>query len=298
MFQEFEEVFLPGDGVQIFARIGGPADAPPLLLLHGYPQTSAMWHLVAPQLARDFRVICPDLRGYGRSDKPASDALHQTYSKRAMAADIAAVMTRLGHARFHVAAHDRGARVAHRLGLDHAARVLDMTLLDIAPTREMYAHAGTGFATAYWHWYFLIQPSPIPETMIGHDPDGYWRAKCLDQDGSGPFAPEALAEYLAAFADVAAIHASCEDYRAAASIDIRHDDEDAGARLEMPVQVLWGAKGIIGRYFDPVALWRERAAQVTAEEVPAGHYMAEEIPDLITARIRAHASGQTAPANS
>ena len=224
MFKGFICEMIKGDGASLFVRRAGPRNAPSIVLLHGYPQTSAMWHGVAPILARSYQVVCPDLRGYGQSDKPASDSLHQPYSKRAMANDIIAVMRRLGHKRFLVGAHDRGARVAHRMGLDHPNSVAAMTLLDIAPTREMYANTSTEFARSYWHWFFLTLPSPFPEKMIGADPEMFWKQKCFYQSKEKvPFVSEALTEYLDAFANPEMIHASCEDYRAAASIDIEHD---------------------------------------------------------------------------
>ena len=287
MFPGFSETVISGDGADIFVRHAGAPEAPGLLLLHGYPQTSAMWHLVAPLLIDEFHVICPDLRGYGRSGKPPSDAIHATYAKRAMARDMVAVMDAFGHDRAYIGAHDRGARVAHRLGLDFDERVAAMVLLDIAPTREMYRDAGTKFATAYWHWYFLIQDAPLPERIIGNDPAGYWKLKCFNQiNGQNPFAAEALAEYLDAFGSDEAIHASCEDYRAAASIDILHDDEDADRKLPTPLQVLWARQGTIEACFDALALWRERAQIVEGEAVDATHYMAEEIPEEIAERMR------------
>ena len=286
MFKDFVEERIEGEGAMLFVRRAGPPGAPPLVLLHGYPQTSAMWHGVAPILARSFQVICPDLRGYGRSDKPASDAAHAPYAKRAMANDIVAVMRRLGHKRFLVGAHDRGARVAHRLGLDYPDHVAAMALLDIAPTREMYTGTNAAFAHAYWHWFFLTQPSPLPERMIGTDPKGFWKLKCFNQArGDNPFIPEALAEYLNAFADPDAIHASCEDYRAAATIDITHDDADQGRKLHMPVLTLWAKRGVIETCFDALALWRQRAERVEGEALDTTHYMAEEIPDEIAARM-------------
>lgn len=286
MFQEFAEERIEGDGADLFVRRAGPDGAPPVVLLHGYPQTSAMWHGVAPMLARSYQVICPDLRGYGRSDKPVSDPSHQPYSKRAMANDIVAVMRRLGHEQFLVGAHDRGARVAHRLGLDHPDCVHAMALLDIAPTREMYAGASAEFAQAYWHWFFLTQPEPLPEMLIGADPEGFWKLKCFNQAcGENPFSSEALKEYLAAFAEPDAIHASCEDYRAAAGIDIEHDNVDQGRKLEAPVLILWAKRGVIETCFDALALWRQRAERVEGEALDATHYMAEEIPDDIAARM-------------
>lgn len=287
MFEGFTEGRIEGDGATLFVRHGGKHDGPGVVLLHGYPQTSAMWHGVAPLLAEDYHVVCPDLRGYGRSDKPESDPSHAPYSKRAMAADICAVMRNLGHTRFLIGAHDRGARVAHRLGMDAPGCVAAMTLLDIAPTREMYANTSDFFARAYWHWFFLIQPAPMPEDLILNDPETFWRRKCsIQTKGETPFMPEAEAEYLTYFQGDA-IHAMCEDYRAAATIDIEHDDADGDAKLPMPVQVFWGSKGIIGKAFDPLELWRTRAAQVEGHALDTTHYMAEERPDEIAALMRA-----------
>lgn len=277
MFHDFEEQCVEGDGATLFLRRAGPKGAPPVVLLHGYPQTSAMWHRVAPILARDYDVICPDLRGYGRSDKPRSDPSHYPYSKRAMANDIVAVMERLGHRRFCVGAHDRGARVAHRLGLDHPECVASMVLLDIAPTREMYAHTSAPFAQAYWHWFFLTQPQPLPENIIGSDPEGFWKLKCFNQaHGKVPFSSLALTEYLDAFARVETIHAS---------IDIDHDNADTGRKLAMPALALWAKHGVIDSCFDALDLWRQRAEKVEGKALDASHYMAEEIPDQIAAHM-------------
>ena len=297
MFAGFVEEKRDCKGVTIFLRRSGNAKAPPLLLLHGYPQTSAMWHLLAPLLASDWQLIIPDLRGYGRSDKPKAASDHSTYSKRAMGEDMFGLMDGLGHDRFAIIGHDRGGRVAHRMGLDQPQRIRAMSILDIAPTREMYQHAGKAFATAYWHWFFLIQPSPLPESIIGADSDNFWLMKCGNQvkaqtGGDHPFAEAALAEYLAAFRHPAMITATCEDYRAAASIDIAHDDADGGRKLAMPIQVLWAEYGAIEKHFDALGLWRKRATQVSGQTVPASHYMAEEIPeilaDLITPFLQAH----------
>jgi haloacetate dehalogenase len=280
MFEGFEARRIEGAGAEIFCRVGGAG--PALLLLHGYPQTHVMWHRCAARLAERFTLVCADLRGYGDSSRPPTDTEHTPYSKRAMAADMAAVMAALGHERFFVGAHDRGARVAHRLALDHADRVRAMVLLDIAPTREMYRDADSAFATAYWHWYLLIQKAPFPETLIGHDPDAYWLKKCgSGSAGLKPFSDEALAEYLRCWRDPAVIHASCEDYRAAATIDIRHDDEDAGRKVACPLRVLWGRTGAIERCFDALALWRERADHVEGGPLEGGHYLAEELPDAV-----------------
>jgi haloacetate dehalogenase len=245
-----------------------------------------MWHKVAPLLLDKFQVICPDLRGYGRSDKPVSDELHKTYSKRVMANDCVALMKQLGHDTFDLVGHDRGARVAHRLGIDHSERVKSMVLLDIAPTREMYANTGAEFAHAYWHWFFLTQKHPIPEKMIGQDSDSYWKLKCYNQAGyNSAFSEEALQEYLEAFRSDGAIHASCEDYRAAATIDIVHDNEDGNRKLALPLHVIWAQKGAIEKCFDAMALWRQRTDNVSGEKVDATHYMAEEIPETISQKI-------------
>jgi haloacetate dehalogenase len=282
-FDGFEERRVPVLEGEVFVRIGG--SGPPLLLLHGYPQTSAMWHRVAPALARDHTVICPDLRGYGRSSKPASAPDHEPYSKRATGRDLLALLDALGLGRVLIGAHDRGARVAHRLAADHPGRVRALSLLDIAPTREMYAEGGPGFAADYWHWYWLILPAPYPELRIGRDPAGYWLMKCGDQGpGLTPFARPALEEYLDAFTPEA-VAASCEDYRAAWTIDRAHDDADPSP-LAMPLQALWGADGAIERHFDCLALWRRRAAQVEGRALPGGHYLAEQSPEAVLAAWR------------
>ena len=286
LFSGFSERFVPVGEGQIFCRIGG--SGPPLLLLHGYPQTSAMWHRVASRLREQFTIVCADLRGYGRSHKPPTDADHAPYSKRAMAGDMVAVMRALGFERYVVGAHDRGARVAHRMALDHAERVLALATLDIAPTREMYRDAGSAFAQSYWHWYWLTQPHPFPETLIGADPDFFWRMKCgSGSAGMAPFSPQALREYLECFRDPAVIHGSCEDYRAARTIDIAHDDAEGARKIDAPVLALWGAYGAIERHFDCLSLWRERARHVEGHALPGGHYLAEERPDAVADRFSA-----------
>ena len=283
MFEGFEERRVDTPGGTIFARTGGAG--PPLLLLHGYPQTSAMWHRTAPTLAREFSVVAADLRGYGRSHVPAPRDDHAQMSKRAMAADMVAAMRALGHDRFLLVGHDRGGRVAHRMAADAPGAVRALTVIDIAPTREMYRDGGFDFAQTYWHWYWLTQPAPMPERLIGADPDWYWRMKCGALGASG-FAPEAEAEYLAAWTPET-IAASCEDYRAAATIDLEHDEADVagGRKLALPVQALWGRRGAIARLFDCLALWRERAADVRGEALPGGHYLAEEEPEAFLAAV-------------
>ena len=296
MFEGFESFDLPGEaGVTIHGIAGG--EGPPLLLLHGNPQTHAMWHRVAPVLAEEYRVVACDLRGYGRSSKPPSESDHASYSKRVMAADMVRVMEALGHTRFLVGAHDRGARVAHRLGMDWPERVVRMALLDIAPTREMYRETGFAFARDYWHWFFMIQPAPLPELMMSADPDAFWKWKC----GAPPkdlsiFAPEAREDYLAAFRDPETVRATCEDYRAAATIDIEHDNADGAKKLGCPLLVLWGENGAIERHFDCLALWRERAEDVRGHTLPGGHYLAEEVPEATAVALRAFfAEGEAAP---
>jgi haloacetate dehalogenase len=267
-----------GERVAIRARRAG--DGPPVLLLHGYPQTHACWHRVAPRLVdAGFSVVLADLRGYGDSSKPASAPDHSTYSKRAMAADQVAVMRAMGFKRFAVAGHDRGGRVAHRMALDHPAAVARLAVLDIAPTATMYGRTDMAFATGYYHWFFLIQPAPLPERLIGAEPEFYLRRKLAAWDrGDDTFAPEAFAEYLRAFADPATITATCEDYRAAATIDLEHDAADAGRRVAAPLLALWGERGLVGQSYDVLATWREKAEDVQGRALPTGHYLPEEAP--------------------
>ena len=286
LFPHFENrLIATDDGVQIAVTIGG--EGPPLLLLHGHPQTHALWHKVAPTLARHFTLVLADLRGYGDSSKPAGDADHANYSKRVMARDMLRVMQSLGHARFAVLAHDRGARVAHRLAADHGDAVTRLVLLDIAPTLAMYEQTNQDFARAYWHWFFLIQPAPLPERLIEADPAAYLRDVMGRRSaGLAPFDPRALAEYTRALALPGTAHGLCEDYRAAAGIDLDHDraDRDAHRRLAMPLMVLWGADGVVNRCFQPLAEWQRVAADVRGEALPCGHYIAEEAPDTLLAK--------------
>lgn len=269
-------------GIEIHTLRGG--EGPPLLLLHGHPQTHALWHKVAPALAQRFTLVLADLRGYGDSSKPRGDADHANYSKRAMAADMVAVMRAHGHERFAVLAHDRGARVAHRLAADHPAAVSRMVLLDIAPTLDMYEGTTEAFARAYWHWFFLIQRAPLPERLIEADPVAYVRDVMGGRHaGLKPFDPRALAEYERCAALPGTAHALCEDYRAAAGIDLEHDraDRAAGRLLALPLLVMWGAEGVVQRCFDPLALWRRVASDVRGEALPCGHYIAEEAPKAL-----------------
>lgn len=270
------------DGVLLHSRIGG--EGPPLLLLHGHPQSMAMWHRVAPTLAKHFTLVLMDLRGYGDSGRPVADATHQAHSKREMARDAIAVMAHHGFDRFDVLAHDRGARVAHRLAVDHPKAVRSLLLLDIAPTLAMYAQTGEAFARAYWHWFFLIQPPPLPEALIDADPARYVRSVMGSRHaGLAAFDPAALAEYERCAALPGTASSICEDYRASASIDLEHDRADIAAarQLTQPLHVLWGEHGTVARCFDVLALWRERAARVSGHSLPCGHYIAEEAPDRL-----------------
>jgi haloacetate dehalogenase len=254
------------------------------LLLHGHPQTHAIWHKVAPQLAKHFTLVLADLRGYGDSSKPTGTADHGNYSKRVMAHDMLQVMQELGHQRFSVLAHDRGARVAHRLASDHSDAIKRMVLLDIAPTVAMYAQTNEAFARAYWHWFFLIQRYPMPERLIEADPAAYLRDVMGGRSaGLTPFDPRAFAEYTRALSLPGAAHGLCEDYRAAASIDLEHDRIDlaAGKRLSMPLMVLWGAEGVVQRCFQPLTEWRLVADDVRGETLPCGHYIPEEAPEAL-----------------
>lgn len=280
IFQGFEERVVKTSGTTIHAWIAG--EGPPLLLLHGYPQTHVMWHKVAPQLAERYQVIAPDLRGYGKSGKPPGGERHIQYSKRAMAQDQADLMQALGHSRFSVIAHDRGARVAHRLALDHTERVEKIVLLDIAPTEEMYRSTDKQFATAYYHWFFLIQPYDLPERLIGANPAYYVRRTIASWCKTpGAVADEAMIEYILAFSSPEAIHAACEDYRAAADIDLEHDKADGHRRLPQPLLALWGEMGVVGRMFDVLGAWKERAKDVRGRALPCGHFVAEEVPELL-----------------
>jgi haloacetate dehalogenase len=273
-------------GIVIHAIAGG--SGPPLLLLHGHPQTHAIWHRVAPVLAQQFTVVACDLRGYGDSSKPPGDPDHGNYSKRSMAADVLAVMRAFGFERFAVLAHDRGARVAHRLAADHPQAVSRMALLDIAPTLAMYAQTGEAFARAYWHWFFLIQPAPLPERLIEADPAAYVSDVMGRRSGGlGVFDPRALAEYRRCLALPGAAHGLCEDYRAAAGIDLEHDrqDRDRGLRLAQPLLVLWGEQGVVHRCFDPLKEWRAVADEVSGRPLPCGHYIAEEAPDTLLEHV-------------
>lgn len=296
MFEGFDTADIDVGEVRIHARIGGTG--PPVLLLHGYPQTHVMWHRVAPVLARDHTVVVPDLRGYGDSGKPASQADHSSYSKRATAADMAALMTRLGHRSFAVAGHDRGARVTHRLCLDHPDRVTRAAVLDIVPTRHVFANVDKTVALAYDHWFFLAQAPDLPEVLIGGAPEYYLRRKIDQWSGPGAqFDADAMAHYVRCFSDPDTIRATCEDYRAGATIDLDHDDADAdaGQRISCPLLVLWGAAGLIDAAYDVLEVWRGYADDVRGTAIASGHFLPEEAPVETAAELRAFFSAALRP---
>ena len=282
-FDGFDSREFAVNGTTIFARFGGKAGAPPLLLLHGFPQTHVMWHRVARQLAPLFFLVMPDLRGYGDSGKPAAQDDHAQACKRAMAQDMVDVMTALGHESFLLCGHDRGARVSHRLAVDHPQRVRKLALIDIAPTLDMYDSTNMAFARYYYHWFHLIQPAPLPETMIGGNCKLYLHTKLGGWGGKGTsfIEPQALAEYERCFCRAEAIHAACEDYRASAGIDLDHDraSRKAGDKIACDTLLLWGERGIIGKLWDPLALWRAQcSASVEGKALPSGHFIPEELP--------------------
>ncbi|WP_454766934.1 alpha/beta fold hydrolase [Cupriavidus campinensis] len=286
MFEGFTTHRIDHQGVGIHTRVGG--QGPALLLLHGHPQTHVIWHKVAGELARHYTVVATDLRGYGDSDKPAGLPDHANYSKRVMAADQVAVMRALGFDRFRVLAHDRGARVAHRLALDHPAAVEKLVTLDIAPTLAMYAQTSEAFARAYWHWFFLIRPAPFPETLIEADPDLYLRQTMGSRSaGLAPFTEAALAEYLRCLKLPGAARGLCEDYRASADIDLEHDRADiaAGRMVECEMLALWGADGAVGKCFQPLDEWRKVARRVSGRALSCGHYIAEEVPERLLEEV-------------
>ena len=285
LFPGFKQRKIRTSGAVINLVVGGKG--PPVLLLHGYPETHAMWHKVAPQLARSYTVVCPDLRGYGDSSKPRGVPGHANYSKRAMALDMAEVMEALGFLGFHVVGHDRGGRVAHRLARDFPKRVRSLTVMDISPTLKMYQSTSMPFAKAYWHWFFLIQEEPLPEKMLaGHVP---WYI--LSRLGRGPdrlkrFSKQAVMEYTRCFRDPRTIHATCEDYRAAATIDLVHDKQDARKKIRMPVLALWAKHGVVQVLFDCLRDWREVASDVRGRVVNCGHFIPEEKPGELLLELR------------
>jgi haloacetate dehalogenase len=286
LFPGFSSGVANAGAIQIPYVMAG--SGPPLLLLHGYPQTHVIWHKVALALAQNFTVVASDLRGYGDASKFAGLPDHSNYSKREMANDQVALMQQLGFERFSLVGHDRGGRVGHRLAMDHPRAVEKMMLLDISPTLTMYDQTTREFASAYWHWFFLIQPAPLPERLIGADPEFFLREFMGKRSaGMRPFTTEAWAEYLRAMSDPACVHAMCEDYRAAASIDLQHDciDRDAGNKLACPLRVLWGIQSVIEKCFEPIEDWSGVAETVSGRELDCGHYIPEEAPEALLAEI-------------
>ena len=281
MFEGFQREVVAVEGAEILARKAG--NGPPLLLLHGNPQTHVMWHLVAPRLAEDFTVVATDLRGYGDSSKPPSDVGHEPYSKRTMARDQISVMRQLGFDRFAVCGHDRGGRVGYRMALDHPDVLTRLAVLDIVPTWEAFSRAGMSFGMGYWHWFFLAQPFDLPERLLAADPEN-----ALFRAGVESFAPEALEEYRRCLRDPETIHAICEDYRAAATVDFDHDAEDRGSgkKISCPTLVLWGGKGNLEGWYDVLDVWRGWAEDVDGAAIDSGHYIPEEAPGESLAELR------------
>jgi haloacetate dehalogenase len=286
LFPGFEARKFETRGAEIFARTGG--EGPPLVLLHGYPQTHAMWHRVAPELAKSFSLVIADLRGYGSSSVPGDSQDHFTYSKRAMAQDVCGIMDELGHKQFLVCGHDRGGRVAYRLALDEPERVLKLAVLDIVPTYDMWHRLTPALAMKIFHWTFLAQPQPLPERMIGADPIGWLEDKLISWNGSGAvFAPEALEHYRSFFAQPERLHATCEDYRAGATYDLAADEADRGAgrKIACPTLVLWGAAGIPGKTEGPLEIWQSWCTDVRGHAIGCGHFLAEEAPEATLAAL-------------
>jgi len=286
MFDDFKDASATVDGVRIKAIQGG--NGPALLLLHGHPQTHAIWHKVVPELTKHFTVVAADLRGYGDSGKPEGLPDHSNYSKRRMAQDQVDLMRKLGYESFAVLAHDRGGRVAARMALDHPAVVRKLITLDVAPTLAMYEQTSFEFARAYWHWFFLVRPAPFPETLIRADADLYLKQTIGARSaGLKPFTPEAYAEYLRCLQQPGTAHGICEDYRASVTIDLEHDRESLakGQKITCDFLALWGAEGVIEKCFDPVAEWKHLSDNVSGHSLPCGHYIPEEAPELLLERV-------------
>lgn len=284
LLEGFEKVRVKTGGAEINLAHAGSGS--PLILLHGYPQTHVIWHKVAPRLAEKFHVICPDLRGYGDSSKPPSTADHYPYSKRAMGVDMIDVMSYFGYSDFFLAGHDRGARVAHRMALDYPERINRICVMDIVPTLHMFRTTDQQFSTGYYHWFFLIQPDGLPEHLIGSDPAYYLREKLKRWSAPGAtFANEAVAEYLRCFCQPESIHASCEDYRAAAGVDLTHDEDDLKRKISCPLLVLWGEKGFVNNQYDVPEVWSRYAEQIETRALDCGHFLPEEAADAVSEEL-------------
>jgi len=276
MFNGFQKKFVKVKKGKIFCKVKG--NGQPLLLLHGYPQTHLMWRKIAPELSKYFTIIVADLRGYGNSLVLKGDPKHKNYSKREMAKDMVQLMVKLGYKKFFVAGHDRGGRVAHRMARDFRSKILALSVLDICPTLDMYEHTNKQFAKSYFHWFFLIQPAWLPESMIINDPKK-WMKNCLDKWSGNHRFGKVEKEYLKSFKQKKRIHASCEDYRASATIDLEHDRKDRKKKLKIPIQVLWGKKGIIGKQFKPINTWQKYTSKkVLGLEINSGHFIPEQNP--------------------
>ena len=276
MFENFKEKKILVGGININFKIGGEGE--PLLLLHGYPQTHVLWRKLAPLFAKHYTVICSDLRGYGDSDKPKSDDMHSTYSKKSMAFDQNELMKKLGFDKYYLVGHDRGGRVAHRMAVDYQENIKKLSVLDIVPTSHVFDNTSALLARRYYHWFFLIQTFPHPETMIGKDPEYYIRSKLKMWGSNNDYLTEDIInEYLRCFTPET-IHASCEDYRAGASIDLVHHKEDAGKKIICPLQVLWGVKATVEELYDPIKVWKDWADNVEGESIDCGHFLPEEKP--------------------
>ena len=281
-FPKFKHITTKTSGATIHSVVGG--SGPPLLLLHGYPQTHIEWRDVAPRLAEKFTVVASDLRGYGDSSKPPDGENHLGYSKRVMAQDHVDVMASLGFQKFAVVGHDRGGRVAHRMALDHADRVTKLVILDIVPTYKVFHSVNNELATSNFHWWFLIQKAPLPETLIANSAETWLRSR-FERIPAGVLSQAAFAEYLRSFQSPGSIHSTCEDYRAGATIDIEHDGADLDRKIACPLLVLWGERGVWPKVFDVLGTWKERAANATGKQVPTGHFIAEEKPDMLLAEL-------------
>lgn len=281
--ENFKEEKIKVNDIEINVKHGGYKT--PLLLIHGYPQTHIMWHKVVEKLSEKYYIVCPDLRGYGDSSKPIGDELHVNYSKKTMAKDMVTLMSALGFEEFFVAGHDRGARVTHRMCLDYPQKIKKACVMDITPTYHMFKHTDQAFATGYYHWFFLIQTDNLPETLIGSNARYYLEEKLKRWSAKDAvFDKEAVEEYVRCF-DKESIHATCEDYRAGASIDMSDDEKDRGRKVTTPLLVLWGNKGFVHRTYDVLNVWKDYASDVQGKSLDCGHFLPEEKPDEVVSEL-------------